>query len=263
MKIKNIKKLKSKYKIEFEDREPIFISENTLLKNNIIKKINIDEKKISDILLDESKEQAFKSGLNYLSYGMRTELEMIKYLRKKNISEDNISYSIKRLKDSGYLNDSNYSKTFIEEYFCFRKKGPNYIKMKLKNKGVFKEYVDDFIDEICTYEKQIKNIIEQIEKNYRSKEIPNNKKIQKIKHKLYLDGYSFDKINYAFNSIENELKNLNCDKYIIEKYYNKAYNKFCNKYHDKRILKQKLVEKLLRDGFSYGEIQDYFLNIQV
>ena len=113
MKIKNIKKLKSRYKIEFEDREPIFISEDTLLKNNIIKKINIDEKKISDILLDESKEQAFSSGLNYLSYGMRTELEMIKYLRKKNISEDNISYSIKRLKDSGYLNDSNYSKTFI------------------------------------------------------------------------------------------------------------------------------------------------------
>ncbi|MBU0278304.1 MULTISPECIES: RecX family transcriptional regulator [unclassified Gemella] len=263
MKIINIIKFKKKYKLDFDSREPIFISENTLLNNNLIKKGEISEEKLLNILSDEKNEQAFSKGLNYLSYGLRTEQEIENYLIKNNFLGNQIQYAIEKLKKLDYINDIKFTDLYTKDSVTIKKKGPSYIKRKLLEKGIKESYIDSSILKICTYEIQCDNIYSIIKKEYLKNSESKNKKIQKITNKLYSNGYNFDIINSVFKIFFEDNIEENNDEIIIKKYYDKAYTKFSKNYEDKYILKQKILEKLLRDGFSYNDIKDYFSKIGI
>lgn len=261
MEIVNIKKLNKKYKLEFDNEKSIYVSENTIIKFNLVKKIKITVDQYKKILLSENKEQAVNLSLNYLSYAMKTEYELREYLRKKEIFENNIDYAVEKVKEYKYLDDEKYAKIFINEYFNLKKKGPIWIKKKLEEKRVNEQYINNNILTICTDSEQIEAVYLLIEKEYGKKNEAINKKIKKITTKLYANGYTFDIINKAFKIFLENNNEENDDSEIISKYFDKAYSKLSKKYDDKYILKQKIVEKLLRDGFNYGDIKDYFLEI--
>lgn len=261
MQVLNIKKLNKKYKIELENDRYIYISENTLIKFGIIKKITLSNETLKEIQKYENKEQALSKAMNYLSYGLRTEYEIIEYLKKKEILEESITYALEKLKEYRYIDDEKYAVLFTRDSFNIKKKGPAYIKNKLIAKKVAEHFIEKSILEICTEEEMLDNVYSIIEKEYSKKSDTQSKKIQKITTKLYTNGYSFDIINKAFKIFLENNQDLEDDYNLIEKNYNKAYNKFSKKYADKYILKQKITEKLLRDGFSYDKIKNYFEEI--
>ncbi|MBF0714332.1 RecX family transcriptional regulator [Gemella sp. GH3] len=261
MEIINITKLKKKYKIDFSDGKYIYLSENTVLKYNIIKKGLLSETVLREAQVFEGKEQAFTKALNYLSYGMKSEYEIKEYLIKKEFSLGQIDYAIPKLKEFNYIRDDEYAKSYSRDYFLLKKKGPSYIRKNLEKKKVPSEYIDVAIKEICTNEKMIDVVYGIIEKEYNKKNEPKTKKIQKITNKLYTNGYSFDIINSVFKIYLENHEDTGSDNRIISKYYQKAYNKFSKKYDDNYTLKNKIIEKLIRDGFSYGDIKDYLEEI--
>lgn len=169
MEIINITKLKKKYKVDFGNGTSIYLSENTLLKYNIIKKGNISENKLKEIQIFEGKEQSFTKALNYLSYGMKTEYEIREYLVKKELSKDQIDYAIKKLKELNYIKDDEYAKSYSRDYFLLKKKGPNYIRRNLEKKRVSSEFIDTALKEVCTNDKMIDIVYSIIEKEYNKK----------------------------------------------------------------------------------------------
>lgn len=261
MQILNITKTKKKYKIEFENKKSVYVSEDTVIKFNLIKKISLTEEQLEEILKTENKEKSFGLGLNYLSYGLRTEYEIREYLKKKEIIEENIEYAVNKLKDYKYLNDERYCNLAVTEYFDLKKKGPAWIKRKLEDKGLDITTIEKNLTKICLEDKQIDNLYGIIEKEYIKRNEPKNKKIQKITTKLYTNGYSFDIINKVFKLFFENYEEENEENNIIKKYYDKAYSRLNKKYADKYTLKQKIIEKLLRDGFSYSEIKGYLNEI--
>lgn len=261
MKILSIKKFNNKYKIDFDNNKYIFITENTLIHYNIVKKIEITENKLNEIIEYEHNEQAFLKSLNYLSYGLRTKFEIKEYLLKKEFTENIIEKTIKKLEQYNYIDDDKYTFLYIKDRFNNKKKGPNYIKKKLEAKGIESETIIKNIDIICSEEKCIDNIYYLIEKEYYKKNEPKNKKIQKITTKLYTNGYNFDIINNTFKIFISNIEENNTDYELIDKYYQKNFNKLSKKYNDKYKLKQKIIEKLFRDGFSYDDIKKYLNEI--
>lgn len=262
MKISSIEKFKKLYKLNFLDREGIYINENTLIKFNLVKGRELSLQEYENIILHDKNESAFNKAAILLSRTVKSENEVAEYLFKKDFQEENIVFAIKKLRELNFIDDRKYAYQYTKDRFSVRYKGPEYIKRKLLEKKINEEYIDSAISEICREDHIIDNLYKLIEKDYLKLSMPENKKIQKITTKLYTNGYSFDIIKRAFGIyFDNNPREIQ-DESIIEKYYEKAYSKFSRKYEDTYILKKKITEKLMRDGFSYGDISDYFLKIE-
>lgn len=257
MKIINITKLTGKYKIELENGKNLYVSEDTILKYGLIKKIDLSEKQIKDILKEESIERAYSKVIYYLKYGHRTEKEIIEYLNKKEIAPKIIEEVIGRLKDIGYINDDIYIEYAITDYFNLNKKGPYWIKRKLQQKELEIEKIEKTIKKICTKERQIDTLYEIIDREYRVLRESKNKKIQKITNKLYTNGYSFDIIKTSFDIFFEGYEESEEENHIIAEKFNKIYNSLKNNYEEENVLKRKITEKMVRNGFSYYDVKDY------
>ena len=97
MKITNITKLKVKYKIELENGKCFYASEDTIIKYGLIKKIDLTNDQLKEIISHESIESAYSKAVHYLQYGLRTTQDIIDYLTKKEIAPNVINEVIKKL----------------------------------------------------------------------------------------------------------------------------------------------------------------------
>ena len=111
---------------------------------------------------------------------------------------DQIDLVLDALEEKQYLNEERYSKGKIRGYI-FRKKGPEYIKQKLKLEKIenVSVYIDDVIRE---YEIDWQAIASEIvEKEIRNKELTYQLR-SKIFRKLASRGFPFDTINSVLNN---------------------------------------------------------------
>ena len=88
----------------------------TLVKNHIKLGCEIDEEQLKVIKEDDDNLTCFSRALKYISSRLKTEKQMLEYLRGLNYSQVAIDNAIKKLKDYGYINDEYYAKTFAEVY---------------------------------------------------------------------------------------------------------------------------------------------------
>lgn len=260
MQIVNIEKLKNKYRLYLSNGKSLFISENTLIKFGLVKKIDLTPTMLKEIIQAENKEGAFNRALYYLNFGLRSEYEIRKYLLEKEFLEEYIDYALEKLKEYKYINDDYYAEVVTRDYFTLKRKGPSWIRRKLQEKHIDSEYIEKHIANICTEESNYDNVYYLIEKEFSKKNEPQKKKFQKITTKLNTNGYSFDIIRTAFDNFLVDYHEEENDNSLIEKYYDKAYKKFSKKYEG-YTLKQKIIDRLLRDGFAYDDIKNYFLEI--
>ena len=128
MKITNITKLKVKYKIELENGKCFYASEDTIIKYGLIKKIDLTNDQLKEIISHESIESAYSKAVHYLQYRLRTTQDIVDYLTKKEIALNVINEVIKKLIEIGYLNDEHYIEAAVMDYFNLNNKGPYWIK---------------------------------------------------------------------------------------------------------------------------------------
>lgn len=129
--------------------------------------------------------------LKYILYKKRTEQEVRQKLNGEdsNIIDDVIEY----LKDSGYINDSDYIDRAINEFIELNTLSIKEVKYKLQQKGISnaitEEYIQNNYDKMYEYEKQ------SAEKIYEKKKTIMD--LQEIKAFLYKRGYMEDVIKGA------------------------------------------------------------------
>ena len=123
-------------------------------------------------------EQAKEKAVKYLVLTLRTENEVRNKLKKLNVEEDIIEQVIEYLKGINYINDSNYIEAYIRQCIKIPKYSKYEIKMKLLQKGINKNLLEEKLEEhdMQEYEKKI------VEKLKESK----LKDMDEIKQKAYL-----------------------------------------------------------------------------
>ena len=132
-------------------------------------------------------EQAKEKAVKYLVLTLRTENEVRNKLKKLNVEEDIIEQVIEYLKGINYINDSNYIEAYIRQCIKIPKYSKYEIKMKLLQKGINKNLLEEKLEEhdMQEYEKKI------VEKLKSSK----LKDMDRIKQKAYLYRRGFSVIN--------------------------------------------------------------------
>ena len=246
MEIKKYKKLKINiYELELSDNLKIKLYDDVIVKYNLLLKKNITDKELKEIIKFNDELESYYLALKYISKKLRSEKEVIEYLKKNNYNSVINEKTINRLKKYNYLNREVYIKSFINDRYNFSYDGPNKIKRKLNELGFSDDEIIPFMD--IDYQNKIEKIIDKKVSN--NHKLSNNMLKQNISNYLINLGYSKDMFIDYLNKI-----NINNKEYLI-KDLDKLFNKFKNKYNDKE-LRYVLKNKLFIKGYSTEEIEE-------
>lgn len=246
MEIKKYKKLKNNvYELELSDNLKIKLYDDVIVKYNLLLKKNITDKELKEIINFNDELESYYLAIKYISKKLRSEKEVIEYLKKNNYNSVVIDKTINRLKKYNYLNREVYIKSFINDRYNFSYDGPNKIKRKLNELGFNDDEIIPCIDK--DYQVKIEKIIDKkVSSNHK---LSNNMLKQNISNYLINLGYSKDMFIDYLNKI-----NINNKEYLI-KDLDKLFNKFKNKYNEKE-LRYVLKNKLFIKGYSTEEIEE-------
>lgn len=162
-------------------------------------KVNDD---ISSLYDDISYEAALEKGIFLISLKDRTKKELYKKLEEKYQNKNSIKKAIKKLEELGYVNDLDYSISYIKN----KKYGKNRITYNLIQKGIEKKIVELAYEELETEEniddKRLEILIKKNEKKLAHKNssltkeeyLKQLKEEQKLIQYLARQGFSLDKI---------------------------------------------------------------------
>nr|WP_302596114.1 RecX family transcriptional regulator [uncultured Cellulosilyticum sp.] len=123
------------------------VSEDTLIKLNLKKGMQLDEATLEILAEEENKNKCFSyavyllGGRNYFEKALRDKL------RQKEYTEEAIDFTVEKLKKYKYIDDEKLTAAFISDKKRFSKKGPRYIAQALKMKGVDGETIKTALEE--------------------------------------------------------------------------------------------------------------------
>lgn len=160
--------------------------------------------------IDEIYEKVYFKMLNFISYRIRSEKEITdrleKYLSKYHWSENDIesirSNTLSKLEDSGYLNDSEFTSTYVRSLMLSRKPVS---KMKifqfLLKKGISKDIINNAMSNLPS-DFLLQNAIRDGEKKIKTfKNLDKYVAKRKLSDYLYRKGYPSDVIHSAIDSL--------------------------------------------------------------
>lgn len=162
-------------------------------------KVNDD---ISSLYDDISYEASLEKGIFLISLKDRTEKEIYKKLSEKYQNKEAVKKAVKKLKELGYLNDLDYSISYIKN----KKYGKNRITYNLIQKGIEKKIVELAYEELETEEniddKRLETLIKKNEKKlaYKNSDLKKEEYLKQLKEEqkfiqfLARQGFSLDKI---------------------------------------------------------------------
>lgn len=123
------------------------VSEDTLIKLNLKKGMQLDEATLELLNNEESKNKCFSYAVYLLGGRNYFEKALKDKLRQKEYSDEAISFTIEKLKKYNYIDDEKLTAAFVNDKKRFSKKGPRYIAQALKMKGVDSEIIRNALED--------------------------------------------------------------------------------------------------------------------
>ncbi len=154
-------------------------------------------------------EKIYQHALKILNFAPQTEQMLSIKLIKKGYSKNIIEEVIKKLKDENLINDVYYAKIYAESLVKNKYLGSNKLYLKLITKGINKDDANIIAKEATKNNGgEEKIIIKYIKKKSSTiKKLLEKNQTEKIKQKLYNNGFSIQTINNIVKDLPNFLKN--------------------------------------------------------
>jgi regulatory protein len=248
LKITNIKKLaNNKYKITLENGDDIITYDEVILKNNLLFLKELDDEIIKKIEKDNNYYSVYNDTLKYISKRIRSKKEIIEYLNKKSLKEEDILKIVTDLEEKDFINDKIFCSSFVSDKFYLSHMGPLKIEKELENYNIDSNYIIESISSISKediYDLLYKMIDKKIKCNHKySRSILK----QKIVSYFGEQGYDKDTIINIFDELYKE------DESLLKKEYEKVRQRLSKKYEGKE-LDYKIISSLYQKGFLKEDI---------
>ncbi|MDU7560904.1 MAG: RecX family transcriptional regulator [Finegoldia magna] len=163
--IKNIEfnDKKDKFVIETDTKESFLLSYNDFERYKIHNEMTIDDELYTHLLNISKFTEAFEISLNFLSYKLRTEKEIIAKLKSKKFSIEIIDEVITKLKNLDLLDDYNYAKIFINDKINLTNYSKRRIINDLYQKGIDKRIYEDYLEDVFGYNMELDKATQIVE----------------------------------------------------------------------------------------------------
>ena len=248
MKITEIKKLKTKYKIVFDDSRLVTILPTTKEDFQLYTNKEIEENKFFELKKYNEEEELFQFAVEKAVLKDYAPAKLKEVLLKKNKNKSVVNKVIKRLQKYELVNEDEIIKNVIE--YCDKKHyGFNRIIKMLKDRGISIDKIEKLnMDESRERKEAIKQT-ESLVRRYKKKNTVN------LKRNIYsaLIRYGFDEniasieASKVFNSHSTELNMLKLD-------YDKLVSSYSRKVKGKELY-NKITKSLLSKGYRINDIK--------
>lgn len=235
------------------------VDSDTLIKFQLKKGMELDDFSLMEIEYQDDVRKAYNIAVHHLARRMRSEKEVRDYLLQKEVEGPVIDEIIHKLTNQKYINDAEFALAFVRTQANTTDKGPDLIKLELKDKGISPEILMQALEEF-PQEQQIEKA-GKITGKFLSKTAKESWKVQKLKLEQLLlrKGYTYDVIQLAIQ--ENEgVKEANEELEAIRFQGEKLQRKFSN--YEGFEYEQRMKQALYRKGFSKEIIEKYLLEIE-
>lgn len=250
MKITKIEKKKRLYFISFDNAENLYVTEDTIVHFMLTKGKTITTEELEEIQTFAQLSDAKNKALYYISFQQRTQLDVKHYLKERDFSETIITSVITQLLSEKWLDDRQYTTSYLQQNLSHGDKGPFFITQKLKEKGIDGAIISEELNQIDMTplaEKICLKLLKKYEKQTSLKTLK-----QKILQNMSQKGFDYHLIQSILNSLELE-KDDERESELLKKECDKVYRKYQRRY-DGYELKQRTLQALLRKGFDYADI---------
>lgn len=183
-------KQRQRYHIEIEHAHAFSVHEDILIRFNLFKGTQIDERFYQEVLIAEENHKAYLTALRYLGMRPRTSSQLRAYLLDKGFSGQVAAEVCARCAEQRYLDDQAFARQWVEERLRLKPRSAYMLRMELLQKGLDKETVDQAVSSV-TREDELEAARALIEKKLRRLEgAPGPEEEKRLLSMLVRKGFS-------------------------------------------------------------------------
>lgn len=254
-KISQQKRDSERYNIYVDEQYAFSVHESVLVTFGLTKGMELDDWETDEIVYADQIEKAFNRALHFLSFRMRSEMEVKKKLLEKDYGEAVVLEAIAKLRRLGFLNDEDFSEALVRTEKNSSLKGPRAIRQSLYKKGIPKELQAQALQEY-TEEDQLANAQKLAEKVIRSNgKLPPAQVKQKIQSTLSRKGFSFEQINEVLNDAVIERDEDEWSD-ITSSFGEKAWRRYQSKYSGPELVRR-VKQSMYQKGIPLEQIDQF------
>ena len=103
----------------------------------------LSREEVVELQMKDEIERAYERALNFLSYRPRSEDEVRRNLRQKDVEDRVIEVVVERLTRAGFLDDREFARFWVDNRARFNPRGVRGLRYELRRKGVSHDVIDD------------------------------------------------------------------------------------------------------------------------
>ncbi|MCD8089565.1 MAG: RecX family transcriptional regulator [Clostridiales bacterium] len=165
---------------------------------------SLSEEKYNEILYNNAYAKAKETALRFLGFRMRSRKEIYDRLKKDDFAEEITEGVIAFLEEYGYIDDKAFAKAYIDEKRRLKGYGGIRLKQELLCKGISREIIDGFSDELENDDIEI--IKKAIDKKLKGRPPEDMKEKQRLFGHLIRKGFPYEKAKEALAEYIEELE---------------------------------------------------------
>ncbi len=199
--IDTLEKYKGKtWTVELSDGETFYINEDTVFDFSLKKGQEITEERLEEVKTADLFRKARERALYLLDYRDYSFTELYKKLEGTYTEEISLEV-MRRLAESGLINDRRYAETLARKYMVTKKFGYYRARQEMIMKGLDRDIVEQAL---LVYEDDTLERLEELVESKYARKITDRKSLEKVKNALVRQGYSYSDINAVLSEYETE-----------------------------------------------------------
>ena len=249
--VTTIKARKDGVKVVLSNGEKLVLSPDAYTEFRLYEGKELSSDELKRVMAYASQDDAYDLAIRYLSKESYCRNELLKKLVSKGYEYPVVLPVLKRLEESGLIDDEAYAKTFAEDVCELRLIGANRIYYELRVKGISEDIIAKLsFPKEKELEKANRYAASLDRRYYRT---PYAKKKLKIHAALLARGFN-DTVAYEASQSACSQSDPTVERVEIEKAYHLAEAKYSRKY-DGYELRQHIYAALIRKGFPHDEVK--------
>lgn len=247
------------YEVVLSNGQTLRLSEDIVVRYRLLKGQELSEADLAAIEKEGQVDLGFQFALNYLSYQLRTEKEILTYLKDKEIPSRDRQTIVIRLKELNLVDDLAYAQSFVRTQMRTSDKGPKVLQQKLRQKGVADTLAEEAL-ELFTPAAQQELASKTAEKALHKLHGKSQRQAQqKIHQTLLTKGFLPDTIKAALAELSFE-EVAAAEKDNLEIQGEKFWRK--NSRFDRGKQRQKTKQQLYQKGFNLDDISAFITQME-
>ena len=179
------------------------VHEDTLVTMRLLKGRKLDRSELAQLAFEERVSEALAKAIRVIGRRAHSAAELMHKLRQAGVEEDVIEAVMRKLRSEQLVDDRSFAEQWTESRMNSRKKGRNWVRYELEQKGIAKEHIEAALRSV-DWSVEYDNALQLARKKWQKTEGDLRARRHKTAAYLMRRGYPSDIVRKAINECASE-----------------------------------------------------------